>query len=98
MPPTANRPVAVLKDGRTVTNFARRVVAAILICFATPSYSQSVPNVHPPQGAIQLTPLWSRLGDINGEAGAVEVAVLSPDAQYVVSGRNSTISLSCGGP
>ena len=86
MPPTANRPVAVLKDGRAVTNFAHKVIAGILICCATPSYSQSVPNVHPPQGAIQLTPLWSRLGDINGEAGAVEVAVLSPDAQYVVSG------------
>ena len=87
MPPTVIRPVAVLKDGRDVTNFARKVVAAILICCAaTASHSQSVPNVHPPQGAIQLTPLWSRLGDINGEAGAVEVAVLSPDAQYVVSG------------
>ena len=34
--------------------------------------------------SIQL--LWSRLGDLNGEAGAVESAEFSPDGKFIVSG------------
>lgn len=43
---------------------------------SAPLSAQPVPQVQPPLGAIQLTALWTRLGDANGEAGAVEVAVL----------------------
>jgi WD40 repeat protein len=86
MPQRAKRLLFEFGRVAAATTVVRALLAGMLICGATSGHAQSVPNVHPPQGAIQLTPLWSRLGDINGEAGAVEVAVLSPDAQYVVSG------------
>jgi WD40 repeat protein len=54
---------------------------SVALTIAAPARTQQ-----PPLGAVQLTPLWTRLGDINGEAGAVEVAVLSADAQFVASG------------
>lgn len=66
--------------------YVNKFIVALLLCCPAVAHAQPVANVHPPQGAIQLTPLWTRLGDSNGEAGAVEVAVLSPDAQLVVSG------------
>ncbi|MGH9902218.1 MAG: hypothetical protein ACRD68_10470, partial [Pyrinomonadaceae bacterium] len=33
-----------------------------------------------------LTLVWMRLGDINGEAGAIEGAEFSPDNRFIVTG------------
>lgn len=42
-----------------------------------------------PAGAGQkatLNQVWSRLADVNGEAGSVETAQFSPDSRYIISG------------
>ncbi|MGK2925512.1 MAG: WD40 repeat domain-containing protein [Lysobacterales bacterium] len=40
---------------------------------------------------VQL--IWSRVADINGEAGAIESAEFSPDGQYIISGAKYDNSL-----
>ena len=51
-----------------------------------PAAAQSTIVPEPPLGALQLTNIWTRLGDVNGEAGAVEVGVFSPDGRYIATG------------
>ncbi len=35
---------------------------------------------------LDLIPLWTRMGDQNGESGAVEAAIISPNGKYIASG------------
>ena len=35
---------------------------------------------------VRLTPVWSRVADINGEYGSIESAEFSPDGNRIVSG------------
>ena len=39
-----------------------------------------------PDNSLRLTPIWSRVADVFGEAGSVESTEFSPDGKYIVSG------------
>jgi len=56
---------------------------ALLCLPLSPTGAQSTAG---PVAAPELRPIWARLGDANGHAGAVEVAVFSPDGRYVATG------------
>ncbi|KLE31872.1 WD40 repeat domain-containing protein [Aurantiacibacter gangjinensis] len=59
----------------------------MLLAMALPAAAQWYgPLPNPPQGALQLTPIWTRIADRNGEAGGTEVAVMTRYGHYVVTG------------
>ncbi len=72
---------------------AGAIVLAILL--APPVLGESdIPGVEfNPYATPFLQPLWTRLGDINGEIGAVESAEFSPDGKLIVSGGKYDNSL-----
>ena len=64
----------------------KRTLGLIVFVTTIASAPHAQPIPEPPLGSIHLVPLWTRLGDIYGEAGAVEVAVMAPDGKYIASG------------
>ena len=73
----------------------------VLVGFAAALYSMSPANAATQVEQVEFNPhatpflqlLWARLGDLNGEVGAVESAEFSPDGRLIVSGGKYDSSL-----
>ena len=93
-------PIGILDRRTLVPLVMRGILGALLLAaaFLIPSIAMAQSSGNPAnvsQGSgiaaaatglpsIQL--LWSRLGDLNGQDGAVESAEFSPDGKFIVSG------------
>ncbi len=72
----------------------RTIICIALLAAGYASADDDIPAVEfNPYASPFLQPLWTRLGDVHGEVGAVESAEFSPDGRLIVSGGKYDNSL-----